>query len=438
MSLSDRFTKLHNTFIEAGRLKRQTLQNNSLKDKRATQTQGKRGIKGNNTHHTNLENGNTGKSLRRHRQMLIKVNNILNYFLPHEVLCQIFSKFLSIHDVSPFDIAMCNRAKRPIYLECIKSKECLWLGNKDLGLYPHRVSWISNRNINIAHLKCCRAADDMAISFDTFGSSLQWLSLYDDKPMRMEITDKGMIRIIENCPNLQYLDMTRCQNVTDEISASLANYCPGLLRLDLSKCLDISDIGVMNIVEGCRNIMVLNLEDCPNITNIGVIRIAECCQKLQSLNLTRCDKIGDSSISMIAERCQNLETLVLSRCDLITDVTAIAKSCLNLQSLDLSMCYKITESCLINISKWRHNLQILDVSECRNVTETAVMSIGAGCLKLQELTMYKCDQINDVNRKRIAERYPNLKSSSKWANDAAQFEYHMFMLDYLHGDHGDH
>jgi hypothetical protein len=45
-----------------------------------------------------------------------KKNNILHHFVPNEILCQKFSKFLSIQDASLFDIAMCNGAKRPLYL----------------------------------------------------------------------------------------------------------------------------------------------------------------------------------------------------------------------------------------------------------------------------------------------------------------------------------
>ena len=108
------------------------------------------------------------------------MNDILNCFVPNEILCQIFSKFLSIQEISQFDIAMCNRAKRPIYLECIGSKECLWLGDKETASHPHRITWISKRKINIAQLKCCGANDSMAINFDRFGSSLQWLSLHDE------------------------------------------------------------------------------------------------------------------------------------------------------------------------------------------------------------------------------------------------------------------
>jgi hypothetical protein len=65
MSLSDRFSKLQQTgSVQGARVTKQIAQNNSTKDKRATQTQAKRGIKGNNTPQNNARNGNKGKGVR--------------------------------------------------------------------------------------------------------------------------------------------------------------------------------------------------------------------------------------------------------------------------------------------------------------------------------------------------------------------------------------
>lgn len=466
MSLSHQHAELHYTVQDAGRLNRQISQNTFSKDRRATQAQKKRGIKGNDTHESNTRNGNVGKGLPsakgfrggrggkanrgkgKNARSLLEMkenNNIRNYFVPTEILCQIFSKFLSIQDVSQFDTAMCNKAKRSVYLEFIGSKECLWLGDKETGLHPHRISWISKRRMNIAHLKCCRASNSMAINFDTFGSSLQWLSLYDENEDEQcsLLSDKGVIRIIEGCPNLQYLDMECCQFITDSISAPLAKFCPDLKDLDLSYCYDISDIGIMNTVEGC-NMQDLNLTHCSRITDTSVIRIANCCVNLRFLNLTSCYEITDSCIVSIAKRCHSLDTLILSQCDKISDVSEITHSCPNLQLLDLSMCDDITESCLIKISEWCHNLQSLDVSGCNNVTVTIIRRIAVGCPNLQNLTMYECLQLDGMDKFKIETDYPNLKSSSKWEDMAVELEdssdgdeYDEMMFDQLY-NHGYH
>jgi hypothetical protein len=35
------------------------------------------------------------------------------YYLPMEILCQIFSEYLSLQDISRLDVAMCNEKNRP-------------------------------------------------------------------------------------------------------------------------------------------------------------------------------------------------------------------------------------------------------------------------------------------------------------------------------------
>jgi hypothetical protein len=47
------------------------------------------------------------------------VNNILHYFVPQEIVCQIFSKYLSLEDIPRFDLAICNDMNRPGFLNCI-------------------------------------------------------------------------------------------------------------------------------------------------------------------------------------------------------------------------------------------------------------------------------------------------------------------------------
>jgi hypothetical protein len=58
--------------------------------------------------------------------------NILNHFLPEEILSQIFSKYLTVNDVSRFDAAITERKKRTLFLECIGSPASIWLGDEEV------------------------------------------------------------------------------------------------------------------------------------------------------------------------------------------------------------------------------------------------------------------------------------------------------------------
>lgn len=101
-------------------------------------------------------------------------DNILHYFVPQEILCQILSKYLNLDDISRFDTAICNNVKRPLFLECIGSEKCHWLGDKSNSreFNSHGISWLFGRKIKIRFLNTDRVSDDMAAKIAGFGTHL--------------------------------------------------------------------------------------------------------------------------------------------------------------------------------------------------------------------------------------------------------------------------
>lgn len=57
-------------------------------------------------------------------------SEVVGYALPDAILSLIISQFLSLDDISVFDIAICNKKRRLSFLECVKSESCIWLGDK--------------------------------------------------------------------------------------------------------------------------------------------------------------------------------------------------------------------------------------------------------------------------------------------------------------------
>jgi hypothetical protein len=96
-------------------------------------------------------------------------DNIFHHFLAKEILCQIFSEYLSLQDISRCDIAICNTKKRPGYLEVIGSVACIWFGDKGEEFSSEGISWLSNRNIKIRYLRVRGVYDDTAIKIAGFG-----------------------------------------------------------------------------------------------------------------------------------------------------------------------------------------------------------------------------------------------------------------------------
>jgi hypothetical protein len=191
-------------------------------------------------------------------------DDVLYYFVPKEILSQIFCQYLLLEDISHFDVAICNNKKRPRYLEVIGSVACIFLGDIKRRFSCEGISWLSNRHIRIRNLWVRDVVnDDTAIEI---GAHLLWL----------DINRKGL-----------------------------------------------SDIDMITTVEGCRNIEILNISDCHSITDIGVLRIAECCPKLKELYMRDCQKITDTSIIKLAECCHGIESLDIEKCINITDTSVI-------------------------------------------------------------------------------------------------------------------
>jgi hypothetical protein len=43
----------------------------------------------------------------------------------------LFGEYLDIQDISGFNVAICNHAQRNVFLDCIGSIACIWLGDKE-------------------------------------------------------------------------------------------------------------------------------------------------------------------------------------------------------------------------------------------------------------------------------------------------------------------
>jgi hypothetical protein len=157
-------------------------------------------------------------------------SDIFGYFIPYSILSQIFSETLSIEDISRFDIAICNRKKRPQFLECLKSNYSIWVGNKGQELRYDTISWLESRSMKIRHLKCfLDNTYDAAENISRFGVCLHWLSIHSST-----IEDKIFSKMIRGCTNLLSLDLSFCGKISDVGISTVVEAFPNLLELNLS------------------------------------------------------------------------------------------------------------------------------------------------------------------------------------------------------------
>jgi hypothetical protein len=215
-----------------------------------------------------------------------KESDILDYFVPNAIFSEIFSKFLLFQDISRFDIAICNKNKRPLYLECVGSKSCIWLGGRDQDFSSYGISRLVNRSIKIWNLKCHRVNYNIARQISSIGSCLYWLSI--------------------NCEWTYY-----CSSIVDDILTQIVRGCPALRCLDLSSNVSISDIGMIMLVENCPNLQSLYVDDVRNqVTDVGVMHLAEGYPNLEDLRLNDFNSIEkDALLIKLKKACPKLHAL---------------------------------------------------------------------------------------------------------------------------------
>jgi hypothetical protein len=278
-------------------------------------------------------------------------SDILSHFLPNTVLSLIFSEFLSVNDISRFDIAICNKKKRPQFLECIKCKSCILIQIKErnldvvCGLKSDIIPWLKSRSIQIKRLYFPQITSDIEDKIKGLGGCINWIQVSGDN----EIEDDTMSRMISVCPNLLSLSLVHCNNISDITISTVAEMCPKLIELNISGCNRITDAGIIRIAENCSNLQ--GFRSCYKLTDESLIRILESCPIFHSLDISGCHEITDASFIGLAEGHSNLHSLCMGCNENITDIglIRIANGCPNLHSLYITDCINITNKVLFTL-----------------------------------------------------------------------------------------
>jgi hypothetical protein len=115
-----------------------------------------------------------------------------------------------------------------------------------------------------------------------------------------KLTDRIVISIAENCPQLQQLLMPGCAKVTDHGIAQVALHCPRMRHLDLRACSNVSDESLILVARHCRDLWHLNVgrvSAAGRVTGKSIIEIAKN-TSLNTLGLAGCAMTDDAVIEI--------------------------------------------------------------------------------------------------------------------------------------------
>eukprot|EP01117_Protostelium_nocturnum_P014419 TRINITY_DN5483_c0_g1_i1.p1 TRINITY_DN5483_c0_g1~~TRINITY_DN5483_c0_g1_i1.p1 ORF type:complete len:662 (-),score=186.84 TRINITY_DN5483_c0_g1_i1:29-2014(-) len=319
------------------------------------------------------------------------------------------------------------------------SRNLLFLNEFSLGSVDNcTLENVLENDLVQLNLNECVGIDDQSIEFivKKCGNTLKTLSLNDCSG----ITDIGLKDLC--IPSLTKLDLNGCNRMGSQGMKSLVQNCPNLNELDLSECYFIDDDAIYHLLQS-KSLIILTLADCfrvkftfEDVQNFEREKVEK--SPLKSLCM-RHTFITDESVRMITQICSDLRILDLSWCNKLTDLSSIyiaEKKYSNLFALNVWGWNKLTDVGVQNFCKSLPKLSSLTISECNGITDQSIISIIAmsplvsslnlwGCTSLspasiqlllrhtsaiQSLGLSFCHQINDSALQGLATKLPSLKS----------------------------
>ncbi|ETO59753.1 hypothetical protein F444_21959 [Phytophthora nicotianae P1976] len=221
---------------------------------------------------------------------------------------------------------------------------------------------------------------------------------------------KDFTLLLENCPKLQRLVLTKFENIPKAAFHAIARKCPSLNDLSLADSDSVTDDLVGAVAEAFTRLSSLNLNGCEHVTNSGVLQLLKKTKHLERLRLDHCIFISDAAlIPLIKTRRANLKTISVRHCRRVTD-SSIKELFSNqprlLEELNVSYCVDITDEsfeCLCSVPSFFGNRAVstypklvkLDVSGCTSLTNLSCSWIAAVCPLLQCFKASGCVGLTD-------------------------------------------
>lgn len=129
----------------------------------------------------------------------------------------------------------------------------------------------------------------------------------------VHVADDTLGAVSQLLPNLKVLNL-QAYHISD-LSLSYFNSRQGntVERVRLTHCMEVTNRGLLNLVQALPNLRHLSLAGCSKINDDGIDLLCENLKHLLSLDLSWCSKVTDGGLECIACDLQALEELYLDR-----------------------------------------------------------------------------------------------------------------------------
>ncbi|WPG98446.1 Hypothetical protein R9X50_00123600 [Acrodontium crateriforme] len=168
---------------------------------------------------------------------------------------------------------------------------------------------------------------------------------------------------------LKHLDLTRCRGITGQGMKAFVNNIPEIQGLQLSKCHGVVDETVTELLPTTPMLTHLDLEELGDLRNGVLVSLANspCASRLRHLSISYCESLGDTGMIPVLKTCTNLRSLEMDNTR-ISDLVLIEAAAMVRQRIARTL---VQDKGLF---KPATGLRVV-AYDCQNVTWTGVREV---------------------------------------------------------------
>lgn len=228
---------------------------------------------------------------------------------------------------------------------------------------------------------------------------------------------------------LVHINLSGLAGATNSALKIIAANCPKLEHLNVSWCNNIDTRGIRKIVDACPNLKDLRAGEIRGWDDLEFMYKLFLRNTLERLILMNCDTLTDESLAVLIEGRSSeidyltgravvpprkLKHLDISRCRGITDqgVRTFVNNIPEIEGLQLSKCHGIFDSTLTELLPTTPMLTHLDLEELDDLTNAVLQSLASSpcASRLRHLSISYCENLGDSGMLPVLKTCTNLRS----------------------------
>jgi F-box/leucine-rich repeat protein 2/20 len=265
--------------------------------------------------------------------------------------------------LTPKEVVRCSRVSKSWYEMCFDGQ--LWSDMDTAGFYQDI------------------PADALVRIITSAGPFIRDLNLRGCVQLREKWNTRGLS---DACTNLENFSLEGCR--IDR--ASIHNFLYSnnrLVHINLSGLAGATNAGLKIMSQNCPKLEYLNVSWCNNIDTRGLRRVVECCPNLKDLRAGEIKGWEDVDFAYEIFLRNSLERLILMNCDTLTDASLAALIEGKNSEIDF-----LTGRPVVPPRKLKH----LDLTRCRGITDQGVRTLIKNIPDIEGFQLSKCPGIDDV------------------------------------------